>query len=110
MRVYVALQKPDAVDVIDTSTNEVINTIKVGQDPRALVYVAGDVPESDRHQNLIEQVLNKRVENSTSRVEPRSRSRPRAGCRPRTPRQGQASGHPVGRHRGDEVPRPFALR
>lgn len=62
-RVYVALQKSDAVDVVDTSTNEVINTIKIGQDPQALVYVAGAVPEGDGRQNLTEQGLNKRVEN-----------------------------------------------
>ncbi len=30
MRVYVALQKPNAVDVIDISTNEAINMIKIG--------------------------------------------------------------------------------
>lgn len=39
-RVYVALQKSDAVDVIDTATRSVIDTVPVGQDPQALVYVA----------------------------------------------------------------------
>ena len=62
-RVYVALQKSDAVDVIDTATNKVINTLRIGQDPQALVYVAGAVPEGDGRQNLTEQGLNKRVEN-----------------------------------------------
>jgi YVTN family beta-propeller protein len=62
-RVYVALQKFDAVDVIDTSSNEVINTLSVGQDPQALVYVAGAVPEGDGRSNLTEQGLGKRIEN-----------------------------------------------
>src|SRR4051812_24488324 len=42
--IYVALQNSDAVDVIDTSTDTVINTLHVGQDPMALVYVANAVP------------------------------------------------------------------
>ncbi|MEJ7765435.1 MAG: beta-propeller fold lactonase family protein [Acidimicrobiales bacterium] len=39
-KVYVALQKSDTVDVIDTATRSVIATLPVGQDPQALVYVA----------------------------------------------------------------------
>jgi YVTN family beta-propeller protein len=39
-RIYVALQYSDGVDVIDTSTMDVINTLRVGQSPMALVYVA----------------------------------------------------------------------
>lgn len=62
-RIYVALQKSDAVDVIDTRTNEVINTLRIGQDPQALVYVAGTVPEGDGTANLTEQGLGKRIEN-----------------------------------------------
>lgn len=62
-RLYVALQKSDAVDVIDTSTNEVINTLSVGQDPQALVYVAGAVPEGDGSSNLTQQGVGKRIEN-----------------------------------------------
>jgi YVTN family beta-propeller protein len=62
-RVYVALQKSDAVDVIDTSTNEVINTLKIGQDPQALVYVAGADPGGSGQSNLTQQGLGKRVEN-----------------------------------------------
>ena len=61
--VYVALQKSDAVDVIDTSTNEVINTLKIGQDPQALVYVAGADPGGSGQSNLTQQGLGKRVEN-----------------------------------------------
>lgn len=40
-RVYVALQKCDRVDVVDTATNKVIATLLVGQDPQTIVYVAG---------------------------------------------------------------------
>ena len=38
-RVYVGLENGDAVQAIDTLTNEVIATIPVGQLPQALVYV-----------------------------------------------------------------------
>lgn len=62
-RIYVALQKSDAVDVIDTSTNEVINTLKLGQDPQALVYVAGADPEGGGQSNLTQQGIGKRIEN-----------------------------------------------
>lgn len=62
-RIYVALQKSDAVDVIDTSTNEVINTLQVGQDPQALVYVAGADPEGGGQSNLTQQGIGKRIEN-----------------------------------------------
>ena len=64
-RVYVALQKSDAVDVIDTSTNEVINTLRIGQDPQALVYVAGAAPAGGGRENLTAQCLNKRIQNYT---------------------------------------------
>ncbi|WP_439663545.1 beta-propeller fold lactonase family protein [Lentzea sp. HUAS TT2] len=37
-RMYVGLEKSDAVDVIDTATNKVIDTIKSGQEPQAVVY------------------------------------------------------------------------
>lgn len=63
-RLYVALQKSDAVDVIDTATNAVIETLRIGQDPQALVYVAGAVPEGqDGAANLTRQGLDGRVEN-----------------------------------------------
>ena len=63
-RLYVALQKSDAVDVIDTATNTVVETLRVGQDPQALVYVGGAVPDgSDGAANLTQQGLNERVEN-----------------------------------------------
>lgn len=52
-KVYVGLEKSDAVDVIDTLTNTVTATIPIGQEPQALVYVpkvpnAGDAPNLTR--------------------------------------------------------------
>lgn len=62
-RVYVALQKCDRVDVIDTATNKVIATLKVGQDPQALVYVAGATGTGNLGQNgLGKAVRNFKVE------------------------------------------------
>jgi YVTN family beta-propeller protein len=61
-RIYVALQKSDAVDVIDTATDTVIDTLHVGQDPMALVYVADAVPHGDGRSGLSQQGLGKRVE------------------------------------------------
>ena len=43
-RMYVALQYSDAVDVIDTRSMKVIDTLRVGQSPMALVYVARTSP------------------------------------------------------------------
>ncbi|MCQ8833924.1 YncE family protein [Streptomyces malaysiensis] len=43
-RVYVGMEKSDAVDVIDTATNKVIDTVAVGQEPQALVYVPNAAP------------------------------------------------------------------
>ena len=58
-RMYVALQKCDRVDVIDTASNAVIATLQVGQDPQALVYVAGAAGSA----NLGRQGLDKAVRN-----------------------------------------------
>ncbi|MFD9903549.1 beta-propeller fold lactonase family protein [Streptomyces sp. NPDC059063] len=43
-RMYVGMEKSDAVDVIDTATNKVTDTIDVGQEPQALVYVPDAAP------------------------------------------------------------------
>jgi YVTN family beta-propeller protein len=51
-RVYVGLENQDAVVVIDTHRNEVLATIPIGQQPQALVYVPGAVPEGDGTANL----------------------------------------------------------
>ncbi|MEU3186460.1 hypothetical protein ABZ707_19965 [Streptomyces sp. NPDC006923] len=61
-RLYVGLEKSDAVDVIDTATNKVTNTIKTGQEPQAVVYApraaaAGDASNLGR-QGLDQQAHN----------------------------------------------------
>ncbi|MFE6894431.1 beta-propeller fold lactonase family protein [Streptomyces sp. NPDC057694] len=43
-RLYVGMEKSDAVDVIDTATNRVVDTVGVGQEPQALVYVSDAAP------------------------------------------------------------------
>ncbi|HYD85714.1 MAG TPA: hypothetical protein VEA63_16715, partial [Opitutus sp.] len=40
-RVYVSLENGDAVQAIDTATNEIVATIGVGHLPQAIVYVPG---------------------------------------------------------------------
>jgi YVTN family beta-propeller protein len=67
-RVYVALQNSDAVDVIDTATDAVTTTIRVGQDPMALVYVAGAVPHGDGRRGLTRQGLGRPIENLTVEI------------------------------------------
>ena len=66
-RMYVALQYSDAVDVIDTKSMEVINTVRVGQSPMAAVYVARSGPGSTA--NLSQQGLGMRVENRPIEVQ-----------------------------------------
>jgi YVTN family beta-propeller protein len=60
-RIYVALQKSDAVDVIDTAGDRIVNTLPVGQDPMALVYVAGAVRHGHGRRHLTRQGLGRRV-------------------------------------------------
>ncbi|WP_261564730.1 beta-propeller fold lactonase family protein [Frankia gtarii] len=60
-RIYVALQYSDAVDVIDTRSMKVIDTLRVGQSPMALVYLARSSPGSTT--NLTRQGLGMRIEN-----------------------------------------------
>ena len=67
-RIYVALQNSDAVDVIDTSTDTVINTLHVGQDPMALVYVANAVPTGSGRRGLSRQGLGQRVQTMAVQV------------------------------------------
>ena len=66
-RMYVALQYSDAVDVIDTKSMEVINTLRVGQSPMAAVYVARSSPGSTA--NLSQQGLGMRIENRPIEVQ-----------------------------------------
>jgi YVTN family beta-propeller protein len=51
-RIYVGLENGDAVDVIDTATNEAIARIPVGQAPQALVFVSDAAGEGDLRANL----------------------------------------------------------
>src|SRR3954470_16792262 len=51
-RIYVGLENGDAVDVIDTATNEAIARIPVGQAPQALVFVSDAASEGDPRANL----------------------------------------------------------
>jgi YVTN family beta-propeller protein len=60
-RIYVALQYSDALDVIDTRSMTVIDTLRIGQSPMALVYVARSSPGSTA--NLGRQGLGMRIEN-----------------------------------------------
>jgi YVTN family beta-propeller protein len=52
-RMYVGLENGDAVQVIDTLTNQTIATIPVGQLPQALVYVPDAVPSGPGTSNLV---------------------------------------------------------
>lgn len=66
-RMYVVNEHSDTVDVIDTSTLSVIDTLPVGQEGQALVFVAGAVPADTQRSiytaNLGRQGLSERVEN-----------------------------------------------
>jgi YVTN family beta-propeller protein len=66
-RVYVALQYSDAVDVIDTRSMKVIDSMSMGQSPMALVYVARSSPGSTAH--LGRQGLGMRIENRPVEVQ-----------------------------------------
>lgn len=50
--VYVGLENGDAVQAIDTSTNQIIATIPVGQLPQALVYVSNATTDDTGTANL----------------------------------------------------------
>lgn len=52
-RVYVGLENGDAVQVIDTGSNQIVATIPVGQLPQALVYVPGAVRSGLGTENLL---------------------------------------------------------
>jgi YVTN family beta-propeller protein len=59
-RVYVGVEKSDSVDVIDTDRLLLVSTLRVGQEPQALVYVANAVPDGDGRERLGRQGLDKR--------------------------------------------------
>jgi YVTN family beta-propeller protein len=69
-RMYVALQYSDAVDVIDTKSMKVIDTMRIGQSPMALVYVARSSPGSTGSTaHLGRQGLGVRIENRPIEVQ-----------------------------------------
>ena len=51
-RVYIGLENGDAVQVIDTTTNKIIDSIPVGQLPQALVYVPNATTDDAGNANL----------------------------------------------------------
>lgn len=61
-RMYVGLEKSDGVDVIDTATNKVIDTIASGQEPQAIVY-ASRVARPGSAMGLVQQGLGQRAHN-----------------------------------------------
>ncbi len=108
-RVYVVNERSDTVDVIDTATTKVIDTLHVGQEGQALLYVANAVPSGPGTAGLTQQELGQKVVNAkadlrgsvgeastTSALSTGSRwSRSRAansGRRPRTPAYGNHAG------------------
>jgi len=64
-RIYVVNEHSDSVDVIDTTTKEVVATLPVGQEGQALVYVAGAVQVGDGVANLSRQGLDQPVVNAS---------------------------------------------
>jgi YVTN family beta-propeller protein len=51
-RIYVALENADTLAAIDTLTNKVIATSRLGQAAQAIAYVPNAVPDGDGMQNL----------------------------------------------------------
>lgn len=61
-RMYVGLEKSDGVDVIDTRTNKVIDTIASAQEPQAIVY-ASRAARPGSTKGLVKQGLGQRAHN-----------------------------------------------
>ncbi|WP_406348102.1 hypothetical protein OHA44_14320 [Streptomyces sp. NBC_00144] len=61
-RLYVGLEKSDKVDVIDTATNKVTDTIPIGQEPQAVVYAPLAAPAGSAA-NLGSQGLDEQARN-----------------------------------------------
>ena len=66
--VYVVNEHSDSVDIIDTATRTRVDTLPVGQEGQALVYVAGAVPQGPGTQNLGRQGLDQPVRNASATV------------------------------------------
>lgn len=67
-RVYVVNEHSDTVDVIDTASRTIVDTLHVGQEGQALVYVANAVPSGAGTQNLTRQGLDEQVANAPAQV------------------------------------------
>ncbi|GAA4700337.1 40-residue YVTN family beta-propeller repeat-containing protein [Promicromonospora umidemergens] len=61
-RMYVGLEKSDGIDVIDTATHQVVDTIETGQEPQAVAY-ASKAAEPGSAANLGTQGLGQRAHN-----------------------------------------------
>ena len=66
--VYVVNEHSDSVDVIDTASRKRVDTLRVGQEGQALVYVAGAVPNGNGRQHLGRQGLDLPVCNAAATV------------------------------------------
>ncbi|MDP9357076.1 MAG: cupredoxin domain-containing protein [Chloroflexota bacterium] len=80
-RVYVGLENADAVDVIDTDAMTVVATIKIGQSPQALVYVAGAAKTGGGGEPLSRQGLDLRIETLQVEVEGQAEAKAKAFVR-----------------------------
>ncbi len=67
--VYVVNEKSDSVDIFDTKTFRVTDTLRTGQEGQAVVYVAGAVTSGTGTTHLRRQGLGLRVENAHAYVE-----------------------------------------
>jgi len=68
-RVFVVNERSDTVDVIDTARRQVIDTLHVGQEGQALVYVADAVPTGTGMQHLTRQGLGQQVVDAPALVD-----------------------------------------
>ncbi|WP_329433974.1 YncE family protein (plasmid) [Streptomyces coelicoflavus] len=62
-RLYIGLEKSDAVDVIDTATNKVVDTLASGQEPQAIVYAPRATNRPGGAPNLGHQGLGQQAHN-----------------------------------------------
>jgi YVTN family beta-propeller protein len=51
-RLYIANEHSDTMDIVDLETLKVIDTLQIGQETQAVVYVSNAVPEGNGRQNL----------------------------------------------------------
>lgn len=66
--VYVVNEHSDSVDVIDIASRRRVDTLRVGQEGQALVYVADAVPNGNGKQHLGRQGLDQPVRNAAATV------------------------------------------